>query len=175
MSTRDGDAPQSELIFYRGEDARTRIQVRLEGDSVWLSQSQLADLYQVSVKTVSEHLQNIFDEGEVEPERTIRKYRIVQFEGERQVTRLVDHYHLDAILAVGDKPSAGMTNWVGAKLRKSMTMVMSSNKPHDGQGAAAHDLREATKSSARPQGVGQGSFRLPVPHWERDTRDSGRR
>lgn len=101
MSGDEPESPRSELILFRAEDAQTRIQVRLEGDSVWLSQLQLADLYQVSVKTISEHLQNIFDEGEVEPERTIRKFRIVQTEGARQVRRLVDHYHLDAILAVG--------------------------------------------------------------------------
>ncbi|URL58394.1 virulence RhuM family protein [Luteibacter flocculans] len=92
---------RSELILFRSDDALTRIQVRLEGGTVWLTQAQLAELFQVTVKTISEHLQNIYDEGEVEPERTIRKLRIVQIEGERQVRRLVDHYHLDAILAVG--------------------------------------------------------------------------
>jgi hypothetical protein len=95
------DGNRSELILFRSEDALTRIQVRLEGGSVWLTQAQMAELFQVTVKTISEHLQNIYDEGEVEPERTIRKLRIVQVEGERQVRRLVDHYHLDAILAVG--------------------------------------------------------------------------
>ncbi|XTQ94351.1 virulence RhuM family protein [Xanthomonas sacchari] len=75
--------------------------MRLEGESVWLTQAQIAELYQVSVKTISEHLQNIYAEGEVEAERTVRKLRIVQAEGERQVRRTIDHYNLDAILAVG--------------------------------------------------------------------------
>lgn len=101
MRSDDKEAPTSELILYRSEDAQTRIQVRLEGESVWLTQAQIAELYQVSVKTISEHLQNIYAEGEVEPERTIRKLRIVQAEGERQVRRTIDHYNLDAILAVG--------------------------------------------------------------------------
>ncbi len=101
MNQEDQDAPQSELILYRTEDAQTRIQVRLEGEDVWLTQAQLAELYQVSVKTISEHLQNIYAEGELEPERTIRKFRIVQMEGTRQVRRPVDHYQLAAILAVG--------------------------------------------------------------------------
>jgi hypothetical protein len=91
----------SELIVFRSEDAKTRIQVRLEGGTVWLTQAQLAELYQVTVKTVSEHLQNIVAEQELEPERTIRKLRIVQTEGQREVRRNVEHYHLDAILAVG--------------------------------------------------------------------------
>ncbi|MBS0458577.1 MAG: virulence RhuM family protein [Proteobacteria bacterium] len=95
------EAPRSELLLYRGEDARTRIEVRLEGDSVWLAQRQIAELYQVSVPTVNEHLANAYAEGELEPERTIRKFRMVQTEGVRQVRRLVDHYSLAAILAVG--------------------------------------------------------------------------
>ncbi|MRH02553.1 hypothetical protein GIY21_19830 [Xanthomonas sontii] len=101
MRSDDKEAPTSELILYRSEDAQTRIQVRLEGESVWLTQAQIAELYQVSVKTISEHLQNIYAEGEVEAERTVRKLRIVQAEGSRQVRRTLDHYNLDAILAVG--------------------------------------------------------------------------
>jgi hypothetical protein len=91
----------SELVFYQGEDGRSRIQVRLDGGTVWLTQRLLADLYQVSVPTINEHLQNIFEEQELAPEATIRKFRIVQPEGKREVSRLVDHYNLDAILAVG--------------------------------------------------------------------------
>ena len=100
MSTQP-DTPRSELLLYRGDDARTRVEVRLEGDSVWLSQRQMAELFQVSPKTISEHLQNIYDEDELQPERTVRKFRIVQSEGDRTVRRLLDHYSLEAILAVG--------------------------------------------------------------------------
>jgi hypothetical protein len=101
MSQEEQNGPNSELILYRTEDAQTRIQVRLEGESVWLTQRQLADLFQVSVPTINEHLAGIYGEGELDPERTIRKFRIVQMEGERQVKRIADHYHLDAIIAVG--------------------------------------------------------------------------
>ncbi|MDQ7761621.1 virulence RhuM family protein [Xanthomonas sontii] len=101
MRNDDKDAPTSELILYRSEDAQTRIQVRLEGESVWLTQRQIAELFQVSVPTINEHLGSIFSEGELEHERTIRRFRIVQAEGERQVRRNIDHYNLDAILAVG--------------------------------------------------------------------------
>ena len=101
MIAQDDQPPHSELLLYRGEDARTRIEVRLEGDSVWLAQRQIAELYQVSVPTVNEHLANAYAEGELEPERTIRKFRMVQTEGAREVRRLVDHYSLAAILAVG--------------------------------------------------------------------------
>ncbi|MFH0825636.1 MAG: virulence RhuM family protein, partial [Pseudomonadota bacterium] len=77
------------------------LQVRLDGRTVWLTQRMIAELYQVSVKTVNEHLVNIYDEQELDPEATIRKFRIVQLEGNRNVTRTLDHYSLDAILAVG--------------------------------------------------------------------------
>jgi hypothetical protein len=107
MIASDHEQRGSKLILYRTEDAQTRIQVRLEGGAVWLTQAQMAELFQVTVKTISEHLQNIFGEAEIEPERTIRKLRIVQQEGARQVRRLVDHYHLDAILAVGYRVRSG--------------------------------------------------------------------
>jgi hypothetical protein len=97
----DDTPPPSELLLYRGQDERTRLEVRLSGDSVWLSQRQIAALYDVSVPTVNEHLAAAFEDGEIEPERTIRKFRIVQVEGGREVRRLVDHYALPAILAVG--------------------------------------------------------------------------
>jgi hypothetical protein len=93
--------PTSEIVFYQGEDGHSRIQVRLDGGTVWLTQRLMAELYQVSVPTINEHLGNIFDEAELDPGATIRKFRIVQTEGSREVARLIDHYNLDVILAVG--------------------------------------------------------------------------
>ena len=91
----------SEFILYHTEDGRTRIQCRFENDNIWLSQALLAELFQKDVRTINEHLVNIFAEGELNPEGTIRKFRIVRQEGARQVTREVEHYNLDAIIAVG--------------------------------------------------------------------------
>jgi hypothetical protein len=90
-----------EFILYQTEDGQTRIEVRLAHETIWLPQRMIADLFQVSVKTANEHLVNIYDEGELDPSATIRKFRIVQTEGNREVSRIVDHYNLDAILAVG--------------------------------------------------------------------------
>jgi hypothetical protein len=92
---------ESAITLFQSEDGKTKFQVRMEDESVWLSQKLISDLYQVSVKTISEHLVNIYDENELVPEATIRKFRIVQHEGSREVERLVDHYNLEAILAVG--------------------------------------------------------------------------
>jgi hypothetical protein len=93
--------PQGEIVLYQPEQAGGQIRVLIEGETVWLTQRLIAELFGVSVKTVNEHLVNIYDEGELAAEATIRKFRIVQSEGGRQVSRLLDHYNLDAILAVG--------------------------------------------------------------------------
>jgi hypothetical protein len=90
-----------EFILYQTEDGQTRIEVRLLHETIWLPQRLIADLFQVSVKTANEHLINIYNERELDPAATIRKFRIVQTEGNREVSRTVDHYNLDAILAVG--------------------------------------------------------------------------
>ena len=91
-------AAEGELLIYPGGDG---IRVLLTGETVWLTQRQIAELYGVSVPTVNEHLSTVYKEGEIDPERTIRKFRIVQMEGARSVRRDVDHYSLEAILAVG--------------------------------------------------------------------------
>lgn len=94
-------APETAFQFFQTEDGRTRISVRFESETVWLTQKQLAELFQKDVRTINEHIQNIFEEGELLPEATIRNYRIVQTEGTRQVSRAVDHYNLEIVLAVG--------------------------------------------------------------------------
>lgn len=97
----DEPVNSGELILYQTEDGQSQVQVRLVDGTVWMPQRLMAELYQVSVKTVNEHLNNIYDDGELDPAATIRKFRIVQSEGRRDVSRLVDHYRLEAILAVG--------------------------------------------------------------------------
>ena len=91
--------PGGQVLIYR--DGTLSLQVRLEGQTVWLTQRLIAELYQVSVPTVNEHLANAYADGELDAAATIREFRIVQMEGARQVSRTVAHYNLDAILAVG--------------------------------------------------------------------------
>lgn len=97
----DETFPQSEIILYQTEDGRTRIQCRFENETLWLTQALIAELFQVTVPTVNEHLKCIFAEGELEAAATIRNFRIVRMEGRREVARNIEHYNLDAILAVG--------------------------------------------------------------------------
>ncbi len=94
-------SPKSEIILYQTEDGSTRIQCRLENETLWLTQALIAELFEKDVRTINEHLVNIFEEGELRREATIRKFRIVRIEGARQVTREVEYYNLPAILAVG--------------------------------------------------------------------------
>lgn len=92
---------QSELILYRTEDGKTKLEVRLQDETVWLTQKMMADLFQVAVPTINEHIKNIYEEGELMPAATIRKFLIVQKEGAREVSRNIDFYNLEMIVAVG--------------------------------------------------------------------------
>ena len=94
-------AAQGEFLLYQTEDAQTHVQLRLGGETVWLTQKQLSDLYQVSVTTINGHLRTLFQDGELQADRTIRKFRIVAREGARNVERLTDHYNLEVILQLG--------------------------------------------------------------------------
>lgn len=92
---------KSELILYQTEDGKTRLEVRLQDDTVWLTQKMMADLFQVAVPTINEHIKNIYAEGELVSGATIREFLIVQKEGTREVSRSVDFYNLEIIVAVG--------------------------------------------------------------------------
>jgi hypothetical protein len=138
-----GNPSTSEIVFYQAEDGRSRIQVRLDGGTVWLTQRLLADLYQVSVPTINEHLGNIFEDEELDPAATIRKFRIVQVEGKREVTRLVDHYNLDVILAVGYRVRSHrgtqFRRWATERLREYVVkgFVLDDERLKEGNGLGA--------------------------------------
>ena len=94
-------AGRGEILLYQTEDGRTRVECRFQDETIWLSQALMAELYQKDVRTINEHLKSIYSDGELAPEATIRNFRIVRQEGSRQVTRQIEHYSLDAVLAVG--------------------------------------------------------------------------
>jgi hypothetical protein len=93
--------PRSELILYQTEDGQTRIQCRLEDETLWLTQAQMAELFQVTPQNVTLHLKAIFEEGELSEAATCKDYLQVRREGGREVSRKLRHYRLEAILAVG--------------------------------------------------------------------------
>ena len=92
---------QGEIVIYQTDDGDTKIDVRFVDETVWLTQAQLCELYQTSKSNISEHIKNIFDEGELDEISTVRKFRTVQTEGERTVTRNVSYYNLDMIISLG--------------------------------------------------------------------------
>ena len=92
---------ETDIIIYQTEDGNTKIDVRLENETVWMTQKAIATLYQKGVNTVNEHIKNIYAEGELQKSATIRKNRIVQLEGNREVEREVSFYNLEMIIAIG--------------------------------------------------------------------------
>ncbi len=91
---------KGKIIIYKGGNT-PEIQVNLVDESVWLSQAQMAELFDRNIPTINEHIKNVFKTAELSPSRTIRKFRIVQIEGKRKVEREVEHYNLDMIISVG--------------------------------------------------------------------------
>lgn len=91
----------SEIILYQAEDGTTKIDVRLEKDTVWLNQVQMAALFQTTKQNISLHINNLFEEGELNREATVKDYLTVQTEGKREVSRSIEHYNLDVIISVG--------------------------------------------------------------------------
>ena len=110
---------QSQVLLYQAPDGRTRLEVRMQDETVWLTQAQMAELFQTTQQNVSLHIRNIYEEGEltpeathkeslsvqpkgqVQPSATAREFLIVRQEGSRQVSRSVEHYNLDVIISVG--------------------------------------------------------------------------
>lgn len=92
---------QSELILYQADDGVTRIEVRLQGETVWLSLNQMAELFQRDKSVISKHIKNVFDEGELSLEATVAKFATVQTEGVREVSREIEFYNLEVIISVG--------------------------------------------------------------------------
>lgn len=91
----------SDILIYQNQDGNIKIDVRLKDETVWLTQAQMAALFGKDKRTISEHIGNIYQEGELDISSTVRKFRSVQTEGDRVVTRELDHYNLDVIISVG--------------------------------------------------------------------------
>lgn len=102
LTVRSGAAEYLTYVAATGED-KSSIEMRYENENIWLTQKMMAELYGVDVRTISDHIQKVYNDGELQEKATIRKFRIVQTEGSRQVSREVNHYSLQAIIAVGFK------------------------------------------------------------------------
>lgn len=90
-----------EIIIYQTEDGLTKINVNMQGETVWLSLDQMADLFQRDKSTISRHIKNVFEERDLVRDSTVAKFATVQNEGNRQVERVIEYYNLDVIISVG--------------------------------------------------------------------------
>jgi len=91
----------SDVLIYQADDKQMQVEVQLDNETVWLSQAQMCVLFDKNKRTISEHINNVFKSGELERAPTVRKFRTVQIEGEREVARSIEYYNLDVIISVG--------------------------------------------------------------------------
>ena len=116
--------PGGEILIYQSGEGQTRIEVRLEDETVWLSQQQMAELFQTGIPNINEHIKNIFAEGELDESSTVRHFRIVRLEGKRQVAREIAFYNLDMIISLGYRVKSLIATqfrrWATQRLREYM-------------------------------------------------------
>ena len=134
----------NQIIIYSTEDGEMKLEVKLENETVWLSQKQMAELFDKDIKTISEHIGNIFIEGELEKNLTIRNFRIVQKEGNRDVAREMEFYNLDVIISVGYRVRSfrgiQFRIWATQKLREYIVkgFVLDDERLSDGRVAKTY-------------------------------------
>jgi len=151
------EKPSGEIILYPRTDGVAALEVRLDGDTVWLTQQQLADLFQTSRTNVVEHIQNIYSEGELVEEATCRDFRQVRLEGQREVSRTIPHYNLDMIISLGYRVRSGIATrfriWATERLREYL-------------------VKGFTMDDARLKGQGGGNYWKELLDRIRDIRSS---
>lgn len=155
--------PTGEIVIYEGAEAR--VEARLQQQTVWLSQAQMSELFGKDVRTVNEHIINLYDEDELEREATIRNFRIVRQEGKRQVEREIAHYNLDVIISVGyrvkSQQGTRFRQWATRVLREHLTQGYTLNQQRFEQNAAELEaaltlVRTAAQGEALTTDQGRG-------------------
>ena len=115
---------QGEIVIYQTDDGATKIDVRFVDETVWLTQQQMAELFQTSRSNVVEHIRHIYEEGELDEISTCRKFRQVRTEGNRQVTREIPYYNLDMIISLGYRVKSmiatNFRRWATERLKEYM-------------------------------------------------------
>ncbi|AEA45119.1 virulence protein RhuM/Fic/DOC family protein [Fluviicola taffensis] len=122
----------SEIILYQNESNQTQIEVTFDGDTIWLTQNQMVDLFSSSKANISEHISTIFKSGELDGDSTVRKFRTVRKEGSRLVSRELEHYNLDMIISVGyrvnTKRGVLFRQWATQRLKEHLVKGYSINQ-----------------------------------------------
>ncbi|MEM9460086.1 MAG: RhuM family protein [Myxococcota bacterium] len=127
---------ESEILLYRTEDGRIRVNVRFEGETAWLTQANIAQLYQTTPQNITMHITAVYEEGELSEEATCKKYLQVREEGGRRVQRSLKHYSLPVILAVGYRVRSAIgtafRQWATARLREIIVARADASKDNLG-------------------------------------------
>ena len=143
---RDEQSPGGEIVVYGAPDGAVRVDVRLDRETVWLTQRQMAEVFDTSTDNVSLHLRNIFLDGELEETATTEDFLVVRSEGGRRVKRRIRHYDLDAIISVGyrvnSKRAVGFRRWATRTLREHLVRGYTLNERR----LAERGLREARET-----------------------------
>ena len=139
---------KSELIMYITEDGLAKFDVTFDGDTVWLTQDQMAELFQRDKSTISRHIKNVFDEGELDRKSTVAYFATVQTEGNRTVERNLEYFNLDVIISVGYRVKSQR----GVQFRIWATKIL---KEYMRKGFAMDD--------ERLKELGGGGFSLETP------------
>ena len=105
----NSNSPNSEMVVYVGDDGKPQIQARLQDENMWLTQVQLAQVFQTTRQNIGQHIKNIYEEKELDPSATIKKFFIVQTEGDREVSRNIEHYSLGMVIALGYRAKSNTT------------------------------------------------------------------
>lgn len=151
------DHKVGEILVYQSKDGLTRVDVRFKDESVWLTQAQLVDLYHSSKSNISEHISHIFEDGELTEAATVRKFRTVQTEGSREVSRELTYYNLDMIIAIGYR----VRTTVGTQFRQWATERLKE-----------YMLKGFTLDDERLKGIGGGDYWKELLARIRDIRSS---
>lgn len=139
-------APGGEVLVYEAPDGGARVEVKLDRDTVWLTQRQMADLFDTSTDNVGLHLKNIFADSELEEAATTEDFSVVQSEGKRRVRRQVKHYNLDAIISVGyrvnSRRGVRFRQWATQTLREHLVRGYTINRQRFEQNARSPGFRQ---------------------------------
>jgi len=156
---------KKQIEIYRSDDGQTQIQVRLEKDTIWLSQAQMAELFDKNSDTIGLHLRNIYKSGELEKPATTEESSVVRQEGKRQVRRKIKFYNLDAIISVGyrinSKKGTQFRIWATQRLKEYLVKGYSINQQRFKENAielqqAMVLIRKASQSPSMETDMGRG-------------------
>ena len=139
-------APGGEVVVYEASDGEVHVDVRLEQDTIWLPQRDMAAVFDTTPENVLMHLRNVFSSNELEAEATTKDFLVVRTEGRRRVRRRIRHYNLDAIISVGYRVNSRR----GVRFRQWATRTLREHLVRRGEGPSLHRRQQAHRLAAVP-------------------------